>query len=274
MPKFKINLRIIICAVLFLPVLCGVTFAQDKIIAIVNSEVITRKDMEDFVNFMRMQLSRDYSQEELEKQIKLLKEDFLKKLIEDKLILQEAKKNDYKIELKPGLSISIKPDEAKVRARIDETRKRYSSDREFQEVLSRQGLVQADLEQKVREQLLMYSVVEYTVRNKIAVRPDEVTAYYNKNIKDFFVSEEREVECFALEDRGLAENLSLDLREGKKPEDLAVKYPFTVNRIKAEKKGELKKEIEEAVFKLGIDEVSPSVAVDNKYYVFKLVSIT
>ena len=37
----------------------SLVYAQDKIIAIVNNEVVTQKDLDDFLNFMRMQLSQE-----------------------------------------------------------------------------------------------------------------------------------------------------------------------------------------------------------------------
>jgi parvulin-like peptidyl-prolyl isomerase len=220
-----------------------------------------------------MQLSREYTQDKLEKKIESIKGDLLEKLIEDKLILQEAKKNDSNIEIRPGLSVSIKADESKVKARVAEIKKHYSSDGEFQEALLKQGLVQADIEQKIREQLLMSNIIEYRVRNKITVKPEEVTNFYDKNLKEFITPEERGLDCFVLTDKSLASAFAFDLSSGKKLEDLAARYPFTVNRIKAKKGGELKKEIEDVISKLGIDEISQPVALENKYYVFKLINI-
>ena len=46
-----------------------------------------------------------------------------------------------------------------------------------------------------------------------------------------------------------------------------------MNQITAKKGQELRKDIEEEVFKLGIDEVSNPVKVEKKYYVFKLDNI-
>jgi len=52
-----------ILVVLFL--FSGICFAQDKIVAVVNDEIITQKDLNDFVNFMRMQLSIELTGEQL-----------------------------------------------------------------------------------------------------------------------------------------------------------------------------------------------------------------
>ena len=67
-------------------------YAQDKIVAVVNNDIITRKDLSDFMNFMRMQLSHQYKGKELDAKVAETKRGLLDKLIEDHLILQEAKK--------------------------------------------------------------------------------------------------------------------------------------------------------------------------------------
>jgi parvulin-like peptidyl-prolyl isomerase len=63
------------------------------------------------------------------------------------------------------------------------------------------------------------------------------------------------------------------LRLGQKLEDLATRYTFTTNTLSAWQGQDLRKEIEETVFKLGLGEVSEPVKVDRQYYVFKLDNI-
>lgn len=249
---------IALCALRFSP--CEI-FAQDKIIAIVNTDVITQKDLNDFINFMRMQLSRDNKQQDVEKKIDGMKLDLLTRLIEDRLILQEAKKE------------GIKVDEARVKARLDEIRQHYATDADFQKDLVRQGLVQSDLESKIREQLLMYYIVELKIRDKVIVRPDEVTQLYNSNTKDFISPEERELEVIALEREDLAKAFSFDYRTGKKLEELATRYPVIVNKMIISREEGLRKEIADRVFSLNIGEISDALKIEDKYYVFKLENI-
>ncbi|MDD2680397.1 MAG: SurA N-terminal domain-containing protein [Candidatus Omnitrophica bacterium] len=237
-------------------------YAQDQIVAVVNNEVITQKDLSDFLNFMSMQLSRQYKGKALEDKIDSIKSDLLNRLIEDRLILQEAKKE------------KIMLDENRVKAKIGEIKKQYRSDAEFQAELMKQGLTQADIENKVREQFLMFSIVERQVRSKITVKPDEVTGFYEKNKNDFNSGEERELEAYSLENEDLAQSFAYNLKTGKKPEDLATRYPFTVNMLSVYKGEQLKSEIEEVVFKLGLNEVSKPVNIDGKFYVFRLVNIS
>ncbi|MFA5145287.1 MAG: peptidyl-prolyl cis-trans isomerase [Candidatus Omnitrophota bacterium] len=235
-------------------------YAEDKIIAVVNSDVITQKDLDDFINFMNMQLSRQYSGSELESRLQAVKQDLLNKLIEDRLILQEAKKSGIKIE------------ESRIKARVNEIRRRYPSDREFKDDLIRQGLTQADVESKIKEQSLMYEIVEAMIKDKIVIRPEEVTNFYNSNTKEFAFPEERDIETIALENEDQAKSVSYSLKTGQKLADLAVRYPMTVNDLKV-RQGEFRKEIESAVFKMNILEISNPVKIDNKYYIFKLNNI-
>ncbi len=86
-------------------------FAQDKIVAIVNKDIITQKDLNDFINFMRVQLSTQYQGKQLESKIQSMKLDLLDKLIEDRLILQKAKKDN----------MGIDPD--RIKAKINEIKK-------------------------------------------------------------------------------------------------------------------------------------------------------
>ncbi|MDD2689763.1 MAG: peptidylprolyl isomerase [Candidatus Omnitrophica bacterium] len=188
--------------------------------------------------------------------------------------MQEAKKNDSKIEVRPGVSIDIKPDENRIKAKINEIKKYYPSDSEFQKDLARQGQVQADLEKRIREQFLMYNIIEHKIRDKIVISPDEVTKFYEQNIKKLISPEVRELEVITLENEDLARTFSYNLRTGQKLEDLATRYPISVNKIRVTKEGELAKNVEEVVFNLGIGEISAPIKIDDKYYVFKLENIS
>lgn len=241
--------------------LTGQVYAQDKIIAVVNNEVITQKDLNDFINFMGMQLSREYKGRDLENKIESMKKDLLDKLIEDRIILQEAKKNNIAV------------DESRIKARINEIKKRYATDQEFQNDLGGQGMSQADLEKKIREQFLMYNIIEQKIRSKIIVRPDEVTSFYNENKKELVTPEEKELDAITLENLDQATSFSYNLKRGERLDDLAMRYPITINKLNYNEGVELRKEIESTVKNLAITEVSGPVKLDDKYCVFRLNTI-
>ncbi|MDD5108887.1 MAG: SurA N-terminal domain-containing protein [Candidatus Omnitrophica bacterium] len=236
-------------------------WALDKVVAIVSNEIITQKDLDDFSNFMRMQYSRQFKGKVLEEKIGTMKQDLLQRLIEDKLILDQAKNE----------KIIIDPD--KIKSKINEIKKRYPTESEFERDLAKQGLVQADLENKIREQMLMYSIVEQKVRSKVVVWPDEITSFFNQNKKDFLKPEERILLVIISLDEDTAKTLSYQLRLGTKIEELAGRYSFTTDKLSALKGQELRSEIEDTVFKLGVKEVSDPVRIDQKFYIFKLDDI-
>ncbi|MDD4939081.1 MAG: SurA N-terminal domain-containing protein [Candidatus Omnitrophica bacterium] len=237
------------------------SLAQDKIVAIVNKDVITQKDLNDFINFMRVQLSVQYQGRELENKIQSMKLDLLDKLIEDRLILQEAKKENIRI------------DPQRVESRIEEIKKHYGSDVEFQRNVAKQGLVRADIEKKIREQMLMYAVVDSKIRNRIIIKPSEVTDFYRQHTNEFILNEQREFESMSTDSLSLAEEITDRLKKGESMEGIAKTYSLPVNKFTCSTNGELRQDIEEAVFKIKLGEVCQPLKIGDNYYVLKLNNI-
>jgi len=235
-------------------------FAEDKIIAIVNNEIITQKDLDDSINFMRVQFSQKYKGEQLEDKIQSMKSDLMQRLIEERLILQEAKKKNIKI------------DDSRIKAKINELKKRYNSEREFQDALSEQGMVEADLETKIREQALMFSLIDSEVRSKLVVKPVEITDFYNKNNAEFMLPEQREFQSLVVDNESKAKDIFISLQVGKDINNLAKEYALTANNFSAFK-GELKKDLEDVLFNLKIGQITEPIKIKESFYVFKLNKI-
>ncbi|MFA5335846.1 MAG: SurA N-terminal domain-containing protein, partial [Candidatus Omnitrophota bacterium] len=80
-----------------LAVFCGAasaesTGAANKILAVVNDEVLTQADLDIALGQIRADLENEYSGAELTAKVEAARKDYLNQMIEDKLILQEAKK--------------------------------------------------------------------------------------------------------------------------------------------------------------------------------------
>lgn len=232
-------------------------FAADKIVAIVNNDVITQKDLRDFENFMRMQLSGEYLGQDLEKKVQAMKVELLDKLIEDRLIISEAKKNDVNV------------DASRINAKINDIRKHYATDAEFQDSLKSQGMVQADLEARIKEQMLMYSVIDSQIRSKISINPSDITDYYQKNPEQFIAPKEWELDALAIESAELAAGIYEILQSGKEFEETAKQNSLPMQRINIVE-GRFKKELENVVSLLKPQGISEPFKVENKYYIFKL----
>jgi parvulin-like peptidyl-prolyl isomerase len=234
--------------------------AQDKIIAVVNNEAISASDLENFMTLTRMQMSSELQGEALEKKIQEMKNDLLERLIEDRLIIQEAKKS------------KIQADEYRVKAKLNELKRQYASEQEFQSALKDQGLIESDLTERIREQLLMYSIIEEKVRSKVIVKPSEINEYYTRNIKDFMVSEQRDFQSLVVENGEIAKSLSQALKAGKDIVQLAQEQNLKVNTFSAHRQ-ELKIDIEEVLFLMNKGDISDPILINDKFYVFKLVNI-
>jgi len=236
-------------------------FAQDRIIAIVNNDVITQKDLNDFITFMRMELGSELEGQALEDKINSMKDDLLNKLIEDRLILQEAKKEKISVE------------EARVKAKIGQIKKRYNTGADFQRSLMRQGLVQADIETRVREQLTMYAFIERKIKSAITIKPSEINAFYDLHTSEFISKEERILTMIKMGDEKAAKSVFEALKSGKTLNDLEAKFGFEQEKMSVYQKNELREDIAGVVFDLKPGEFSAVLKVEENFYIFNLDNI-
>jgi len=240
----------------------NLSFGEDKIIAIVNNDIITQKDLNDFINFTRIQLRQQYSGKELESRIQAMKLDLIQRLVEDKLILQEAKR------------LNIITDESRINARIDEIKSGYRTDLDYRNALKQQGLVQADLEKKIKEQFLMFNVIEYRIKSRIVVSPSEVTDFFNTHGNELQIPEQRDLEVISAgEDLSKATEAYNSLKDGAPLEEVVKKYAFLMDVMNAAERGQFRKEIEDVIYRLKPQEYSQPVKIDSNYYIFRCRSI-
>jgi len=259
---------------IFLLIATQAIFAKDKIIAIVNNDIITQGDLDDFVSFTRVQLSQNLKEQEVENKINDLKTNMVDKLIEDRLMIQEARKaiEEAKSKKDPYTVARLEPEENVVKSRIAEIKKRYSSNMGFDNDLAMHGLVQADLEKRIREQMLMVRFIDYKIKSQIRIRPEEVTAFYRGDPKQFLTPATREFEIITLDNQDQAKSFAYSLRKGEKLEALASRYTIKVDVMQATA-AELREEIEKVVFNLDLGGISDPVNIGGTYYVFHLLSI-
>ncbi|MCK9603834.1 MAG: peptidyl-prolyl cis-trans isomerase [Candidatus Omnitrophica bacterium] len=249
-------------------------FAQEKVVAIVNNDIITQKDLNDFLNFARVQLSAESKGKNLEDKAQEMKLNLLDRLIEDRLILQDAKRTledaSKKKDMYTVSRLDIDPE--RIKMRIGEIRKKFNSEADYQRSLKLQGLVQADLETRMREQLLMYNIIDLKIKSKIMITPAEITDFYEKHKDEFVRPEEREFESLVIEDEDMAKKMYSDLKRGRSFNEMVQQYSMQANSLTATK-GELMKEVEDIVFGLSPDEVSKPLKIENAFSIFRLVKI-
>ena len=252
-----ISVWIIFCLVL----VNSVTLAQEGLVAIVNNEVITQKDLDDFIKFMQIQMSGQFSEEEVKQRIEQMLPDLINRLIEDRLILQAAYKE----------GIVIAP--TRIRSRVEQIKKKYPSEAVFQSVLVAQGLSLSDIELKIKEELLMFAIIDEKIKSKIVVSPQEVTDYYYAHSNDFIAPERRLVRFLTIRDSGLAQQIQKTITEYEDLDTIAKRYSLEMTDLGWVTTKQLKGEIADIVFGLDTGELSPVLDSDDKSYIFVVTAI-
>lgn len=236
---------------------------EDAILAVVNDELITLKDLRDYVRGTYVALVAEGKKpEEIDKIMLDLEINGLNKLIEDKLLLSRA--NEMGLDVKDKL----------IEDKIDVIKQRYSSEQDFTQALIKNGATMTDLRKKVTEQLKIAFVIDHEVKKKIYVNPKEVTQYYEDNMTKFQDKEKIFVDSIFIpyngdQDEAIKQaNVALSLiKGGDSFESVAKEYSQASSLGKVER-GQLLPKIEKIVFHLDLNVPSDIVEVDNGAYIF------
>jgi parvulin-like peptidyl-prolyl isomerase len=245
----------------------GIVRAADdgeKIIAIVNDEVITLKDLKAYVAGMRGQLRVENTDPfEMDEIMRQYQDKGINQLIEDKLILAAAK--DKEVEVK----------QQAIDKRIQEIKDSYPSEDVFQIMLESGGMTITDIRNKIGDQMKAKFMVDREVRSKIFVNPQEVTDYYNKHKNDFVKKAYVNLDSiFVSFDKGRdqakarAQEARKLLTEGKSFAEVFKDYS-DLPSVGTIEEGQLKPEIEDKVFAMKEGEISEPFEVENGLYVFR-----
>jgi len=134
----------------------------NKIIASVNGDVITLRDLQEFKRSSSIDKSAGISGQQA-----------LENLIEEKLIIQLARKEKFDA------------DKLWVDKRIKQLISTYGGYDKFEESLVKAGLNTAIIRKKIGDNFLIRKAVDKHVGSRISVSPMEITEYYKKHIKEF-----------------------------------------------------------------------------------------
>jgi parvulin-like peptidyl-prolyl isomerase len=238
---------------------------EDAIIAVVNDELITFKDLQDYAHSVYIGLiAEGKSESEIQDIMDKMEIEGINALIEDKLILSEANK--------VGLVVR----EELVNERLKELEDRYGSKQKLTEALIRSGATVSDLKDKIRNEMKRTFMVEREVKNKIYINPQEVTDYYEKHKEDLGRKERVHLDSIFIAYGDNKEAASAKAREVLKKieegggfKELAKEYS-QLPSVGSIEHGQLLPEIEEKIFALGVDEVSAPIETDTGVYLFKV----
>jgi len=245
-------------AVLFVALLMATKVSEaavDRVVAIVNSEVITSAELVSYMNVLKMQMGQerwDYFGMDSGKA--------LEALIEDRLILQEAKRQGVKVE------------DRTINSHLDRIKSGFPDEDAFYDALSQQGLTLPELKERVREQMLRDAYVAQEIRSRIFIGPKEVTDYYEAHIDNYCLPERVEIDSIFVKDQAAANDVYAKLKDGQAFADLKERHSEKKTLSGTVKKGELRSEIDSVLFSLEEGNFSVPVKIDERGFFIFLVT--
>jgi len=245
----------------------------DRIVVVVNNEIITQREIDVMLTPIYAQYRTLYQGEELIRKLEEVREGIIKQLIEDRLILSEAKK------------LNITVDEKEINARIDDIRKKVGGEKELESMLDQQNLTLNELRARYKEKIMTRKLIDQKVGTRIIITPLEVKTYYNNNKDQFLLPEEvrlRQILIDPKKKHGEAEEalritreILKRIKDGCDFAGLAREYsdgpsPSEGGLMGYVKKGDLMPQIEKIIFNLKEGESSGIIQTPLGYHIFKV----
>ncbi|MBI4432931.1 MAG: peptidylprolyl isomerase [Candidatus Omnitrophica bacterium] len=244
----------------------------ERILAVVNDEVVTERDLDTAMAPVVAQFRTMYAAKEFEEKIKEARQDFLRKIIEDKLILTEAKRRQ----------VIVKDEE--VDESLDQVRAKFPNRETFLKAIEEQGLTEKKLWDRFRDQLMTQKLVDYEVRSRISVSPGEVSDYYKARPEEFAQADRVRLQHILVrvgtrpeaDAKEFADELATQIRQGKDFEELARSYSEGAEAREGGQmgwveKGQLLGEIDARVFTLDEQQITEPLKSTLGYHIFKVV---
>ena len=225
----------------------------DKIVAVVNSDIITEGELGVFMKLEAMDTDRDSALKNTQE----FRKNCLERMIEDRLILQAAK------------DAQVKVDEKLIDERIKEVKERAGGEAALQDALKAEGLSLVVLKEKFRNQLMILTLIQREVKDKVHVSPKEVTEYFNQHQDQFATPDTAKVDSIFVTNKETLKKVQEELVQDKDFEVVAKTYSEKESLGKVSR-GQLKKELEDIIFSLKVGERSGSVEAGGGYYIFFL----
>ena len=138
----------------------------DRVVAVVNKEVITWSELYKTMEYESAEQVKQMSDAERAKIFKANEAEFLDRLIDMRLQIQEAN----------NLGITVSTEE--VAEAVGNIKKKYSlTDKSFEESLRKEGMTFDEYKRKLSDQMLISHFVNKQIRQKVVVSGEEVNKY-------------------------------------------------------------------------------------------------
>lgn len=246
----------------------------DRVLATVGDEVITLADYKQFLK------SVIYESEDgdFKENPDIIDEEILKRLIEDKIILQEAKNK--------GIEVSEKEIDAWIEAF---KRENELTQEEFEELLEKENLSIDDYKNIAKNNLVASKLINFTVDSKIVITNKDIESYYNEH-KNKFIKTQKTAEVGAIflklkKDASITEitdlklkalKISYMLKQGANFDILVDEYSDEPVKSQGGKlgeftEGELISALDKKIFSMEKGEISEPIWINDGVYILRLI---
>lgn len=250
----------------------------DRIVAVVNSEVITESELDAYLRSIYEQYKNEYSGDKLMQIMTEARAKLLNQMIEDKLVLQEAKAQELEVK------------ESEIDELTLDFKGRFKSETEMEEVMKTEGMTMKEVRERFEKQILIRKLQDRQVRAMVVVSPTEVDKYYEEHAAEFTEEERIKVRSITIKksdeakQKGImdeeAKNRILDLRKKivEQNEDFGklAKNFSDDTKAKADglsdwvKRGEMIPVIDDVLFKIPEGKVTEVIETPMGYHIFRI----
>jgi peptidyl-prolyl cis-trans isomerase SurA len=263
-----------------LAILCGsVSQGQgvvDRIVAVVNQEVITLSEVDKLIAPLRGEIQTE-DRLEREKKVRELRLKALDQLVEEKVLDYEVKKTGIKVTSK------------EVESAIEEIKRRNNVTQEdLENALTREGLTYESYKKEIEKQVARQRLVQWSVKVEPKVDEKVLRAFYEENSARYltlesyrpahilFVVPKNATPEQTLEIRRRCQKVRDQIKDGEDFGEMALLYSQDPSsRDKGDlgffKKGELLPPLEKAALALKVGEVSGIVRTEYGFHIIKLL---
>ena len=217
---------------LLLPTAVGFAEVVDRIVAIVNDEVISLYELNQAMQPYIEQVRNSQYPQDVERQLTFeVRGKILNEMINEKLADQELKRQN--------ISVSDKEVDSAIE-RIKESR--AVTDEDLRKALATQGMTYEEYRQQTKQQILRARLVNREVRSKIVITDQDIKAYYDQHAEEYAHEKKYHLRNFYVRlssyatdaDRREAlrkmETVQMELKAGK-PIDELTKSPFYIDAL-------------------------------------------
>lgn len=243
----------------------------DKVIAVVNKEVITWSELYKYMEFVSKDEIKHLNPDEKFKYFKSHQEEFLEKLIDTKLQIAEAER----------YGIFIKDEE--INFAINDIKKKYGlTDEGFIEALKKEGMTLNDYKKMLKEQVIIGRAVNSLVRSKIVVTDADINSYLSTHpelvcddegyyISQIFIrKKENEAEMTKKINevlKRLVQGDSFSKVASQLSEDASAKTGGVIGLLK---KSEIAPILSNLFSKMNVEQISEPMMTEHGVFIFKL----